>query len=134
MSNLNKLFLVLLLVTAEVFAQNGAQTFQLEKLSKPEKLLPTVAPEKLFANINKNFITLSVTDNLVELGTRPVITGYLRAYQNHYPITLSPDIAWLLICQGFSRHINANSEALRSSLVNFKDKRRGAGCLPQRER
>lgn len=123
MRNLNKLFLVLLLVTSEVFAQNGAQTFQLEKLSKPEKLLPTVTPEKLFANINKNFITLSVTDNLVELGTRPVITGYLRAYQNHYPITLSPDIAWLLICQGFSHHINANSEALRSSLVNFKDKK-----------
>lgn len=115
------LILFFLLSTGMTYAQSS--TYQIEKLSKPEKLLPTVPPGKLFGQIDKNFLKLSVTDELVELGTRPVITGYLRAYQNHYPVTISPDIAWLLICQGFSHHLNSNSEALRSLLVDFKDKK-----------
>lgn len=104
-------------------ANAQSNTYQIEKLSKPEKLLPTVSPDKLFAQIDKNFVKLSVTEEVVDLGTRPVITGYLRAYQNHYPITISPEIAWLLICQGFSHHLNSNSGGLRQMLVKFQDKK-----------
>ena len=97
-----------------------AETYKIEELSKPEELLPTVIPDHLFGGVDKNFLELSVTDELVDLGTQPVINGYLRAYQNHYPVTISPDIAWLLICQGFSRHVNNNSEALRHRFVDFE--------------
>ena len=121
MNKLNRIFLFFLLSTGGTYAQQS--TYHIENLTKPEKLLPTVAPDKLFGGIRKNFLKLSVTDDLAELGTRPVITGYLRAYQNHYPVTISPDIAWLLICQGFSHHVNSNPEALRSLLVDFKNKK-----------
>ncbi|MCI5212341.1 MAG: DUF4419 domain-containing protein, partial [Candidatus Electrothrix sp. ATG2] len=30
---------------------------------------------------------------------------------------MSPDMFWLLICQGFARHVNANSEELRHRFV-----------------
>ena len=66
---------------------------------------------------------MSVTDDLVELDKKPVITGYLRAYQNHYPITISPDIVRLLICQGPSQYVNNNSEELRSMFVDFEGKK-----------
>ncbi|MBC8052652.1 MAG: DUF4419 domain-containing protein [Sphingobacteriaceae bacterium] len=118
---LNSLLFFFLLCSGWAYAQSN--TYRIEKLSKPDNLLPTVSPENLFKNVDKNFLKLSVSDKLVDLGTRPVITGYLRAYQNHYPITISPDIMWLLICQGFSHHVNNNPEALRSMLVNFKGKK-----------
>ena len=97
-----------------------AETYKIEELSSPEELLPTVTLDDLFGGVDKNFLELSVADELVDLGTQPVITGYLRAYQNHYPVTISPDIAWLLICQGFSRHVNNNSETLRHRFVDFE--------------
>lgn len=100
-----------------------ADTYQIEKLSKPNNLLQTVLPDKLYENIEgKEFVKLSVTDPLVVKGMHPVIGGYLQAYQEHRPITLSPDIAWLLICQGFSQHVNNNVEELRNKFVNFEGK------------
>ncbi|MEJ2881600.1 DUF4419 domain-containing protein [Pedobacter sp. GR22-6] len=121
MTKLNLLFLLLILSVEGLFAQS--KTYHIEDLTKPEKLLPTVHASRLFDNVDKNFLKLSVSESLVDLGTRPVITGYLRAYQNHYPVTISPDIAWLLICQGFSHHINQNPEKLRSKFVNFEGKK-----------
>ena len=35
---------------------------------------------------------------------------------------LSPDMIWLLISQGFARHINANRESMRNELVDFSGK------------
>lgn len=45
------------------------------------------------------------------------------AYKNHHPFTISPDMIWLLICQGFSNHINANPEKFRHTLVNHNGKK-----------
>jgi len=110
----------LTLVLGRAYAQS--ETYQIEELSKPEKLLPTVPSNKLYDNIAKNFVKLSVSDTLADFGTHPVILGYLRAYQNHYPLTISPDIAWLLICQGFANHVNNSPEKIRSKIVNFEGK------------
>ncbi|HEX8609564.1 MAG TPA: DUF4419 domain-containing protein [Pedobacter sp.] len=121
---MNRLIILMLSFTlayCEVRAQS--ETYQIEKLTKPEKLLPTVSSDKLFNNIHKDFVKLSVSNNLVDLGTHPVIVGYLRAYQNHYPITISPDIMWLLISKGFSNHVNNSPEELRSQIVSFKGKK-----------
>jgi len=39
------------------------------------------------------------------------------AYDKHYPLTLSPDMIWLLILQGFAVHLRVNAETLRSRFV-----------------
>ena len=44
------------------------------------------------------------------------------AYDNHYPLFLSPDIIWLTLTQGLARHINENSEALRKHFVQHEGK------------
>ena len=43
------------------------------------------------------------------------------AYLRHFPIVISPNIFWLMILQGFSRHmeINDNSKRLRDKFVDF---------------
>ena len=52
------------------------------------------------------------------------MSGLLAAYKGHKSITLSPDIIWLLIVQGFSYHVTANKEQLRSMFVSFEDKKK----------
>ena len=45
------------------------------------------------------------------------------AYNDHRPITLSPDMIWLLLMQGISLHVYANAAALRSRFVAHEGKR-----------
>lgn len=46
----------------------------------------------------------------------------VRAYAEHRPLVLSPDMIWVLISQGFARYVNAHSEELRDQLVNHNGK------------
>ncbi len=52
----------------------------------------------------------------------PVIAAIDRAFADHRPLILSPDIVWLLIAQGFANHVNANAEELRPKLVEHQGK------------
>ena len=52
-----------------------------------------------------------------------VFNGFVSAFKEHRPITISPDIIWLLIIQGLANHVNNNAEALRSKFVNFDGKK-----------
>lgn len=45
-----------------------------------------------------------------------------QAYNAHYPFTISPDMIWLLICQGVSNHININAEKMRHLFVQHEGK------------
>ena len=44
------------------------------------------------------------------------------AYAEHKSVTLSPDMIWLLISQGFARYVNAHAEELRPLLVSHTGK------------
>lgn len=108
------------LVSVTIFAQN-ADTYQIEKLERPSEPLDMVESCDLFKGLEgKEFVTFSPLGPLVDKKMHPVISGYLHAYQEHRPITLSPDIVWLLICQGFAQHVNNNGEELREKFVNFE--------------
>ena len=52
-----------------------------------------------------------------------LIQGLVLAYQNHYPITITPDMIWILILQGFSRFMEKYSEKVREKFVNFSGKK-----------
>lgn len=39
-----------------------------------------------------------------------------NAYHGHYPLALSPDVIWLTICQGMSKHINLNFKSLETKI------------------
>lgn len=45
------------------------------------------------------------------------------AYDKHYPISLSPDMIWILIAQSLAKHINLNAEELRSKFVSHDGKK-----------
>ena len=45
-----------------------------------------------------------------------------HSFRDHRPLILSPDMIWLLICQGFSNHINYSPEKFREDLVYHEGK------------
>ena len=46
----------------------------------------------------------------------------VRAYAEHRPLVLSPDMVWLLISQGFARYVNAHSDELCDQIVSHTEK------------
>jgi hypothetical protein len=117
-------------------------TFSIENLSKPEKLLFEQSSksiyEKLIAsdvdlapyriqkdsiNFPYNIVAQSeLPDSLVTFGYHSFFNGMYQAYADHRPFVLSPDMIWLLISQGFARHVNANAEDLRHYFADFSGK------------
>jgi hypothetical protein len=61
-------------------------------------------------------------DSLVVWGYHPFFNGMYQAYADHRPFVISPDMIWLLISQGFARHVSANAELLRKYFVDFNGK------------
>lgn len=72
-------------------------------------------PFNIIANSNQK-------DSLVSFGYHSFFNGMYQAYSDHRPFVLSPDMIWLLISQGFARHVNNNSEELRKYFVDFTGK------------
>ena len=56
-------------------------------------------------------------------GKSSLIQGLIYAYKNHYPITITTDMIWILILQGFSRFMEKYAEQMRDNFVNFKGKK-----------
>lgn len=57
------------------------------------------------------------------LSSMDVYSALYTAYAKHKSVTLSPDVIWLLISQGFARYVNAHSEELRPRLVSHAGKK-----------
>ena len=102
----------------------------IEKLKAPDKPLPTVGYDKIISQIMydmeeekaKTVAHNRCGQELVQL-PHPFFDGMHKAYADHRPFVLSPDAVWLLICQGFSYHVNFNAEALRHLFVDFEGKK-----------
>lgn len=114
------------------FGQNGI-SFEIENLSKPQKTLYLQSYEDIYKNLILKDVHLTkwdlkqngidfkynilaksqAPDSLVNYGYNSFFNGMYQAYAEHRPFVLSPDMIWLLISQGFARHVNANPEKLR---------------------
>jgi hypothetical protein len=140
-----KLYLIAIILLGNFFAAQAQKsiTINVEDLKKPAKKMRVDS----YQTILKDMITLDSTNaedlargkkiiepkfnivaknnisyGLVNLGYHPFFEGMYHAYAEHRPFNLSPDMIWLLICQGFSQHVNNNSESMRHFFVDFKGK------------
>ena len=70
------------------------------------------------------YVTSSFREDLLyHFGDDEAYSMFTYAYANHCSLVLSPDIIWMLICQGFAAHVGANSEELRDMIVSYEDKK-----------
>lgn len=90
--------------------ENGIH-FRIEELSKPEQLLPEVPSEEIGLKLVESIEGTGINrPSLIDFGNHAFIGSMYRAYADHRPLILSPDMIWLLISQGFSRHVNYNAK------------------------
>lgn len=61
-------------------------------------------------------------NNLEYQGEGPFFSTLVTAYANHMSVTLSPDMVWLLISQGFACYVDHHAEELRSLFVDHDGK------------
>ena len=124
-------------------------TFKVEKgLKKPSEYLQTTGMKTILANLfkrrkkmidNKTGREIQLNANepleifhynldtneqeIFNEGKTSLIQGLIAAYKNHYPITISPDMIWILIMQGFSRFMEKYENLVRERFVNFTGKK-----------
>jgi hypothetical protein len=124
-------------------------TFKVEKgLKKPSEYLQTTGMKTILANLfkrrkkmidNKTGREIQLNANepleifhynldtdeqkIFNAGKTSLIQGLIAAYKNHYPITISPDMIWILIMQGFSRFMEKYENLVRERFVNFTGKK-----------
>ncbi len=67
--------------------------------------------------------SFSQDKDLVYYGQYAFFTSLVDAYAFHHSFTISPDMMWLLISQGFARYVNAHPEEMRDKLVYHQGKK-----------
>jgi hypothetical protein len=106
-------------------------TFQVAELKPPEGPLPESTYENVITERvvgESDFKALEAfsrdTKPLVSLygGKNAFVEALNRAYDDHRPFVMSPDMVWLLLTQGFAKHVTMNAESLRSKFVSFEGK------------
>ncbi len=147
LKTMNKRFIIIIsfiLMTMNGFAEGskviahekGSITFVVdENLAPVKKREPRLLVGEDLAKwiaINRKSISLGVQrivttsfsneKNLIYQGKDAFYKTLVDAYANHQSVTLSPDMVWLVICQGFARYVNAHAEELRPKLVNHEGK------------
>jgi hypothetical protein len=50
----------------------------------------------------------------------PFVAALHYGFAQHRPITISPDMVWLMILQGFSKHVQLNSDSIQDKVLKFK--------------
>ncbi|MBK8557771.1 MAG: DUF4419 domain-containing protein [Lewinellaceae bacterium] len=60
------------------------------------------------------------SQKLVPTESNAFVQAVYHSYATHRPLVISPDMIWLLIVQGFSIHVQAHSEELRSIFVDHE--------------
>ena len=117
-------------------------TFEIEPVERAKTSLETTSQHHIFEKLILNKVKASANyvdqehldaycqivaqndslDDLVYMGNHAFIRGMHRAYAEHRPFCISPDMIWLLISQGFAKHINNNSEKFRHHFTHSDQK------------
>ena len=129
--------IILALIASQVTAQKGVTFVVDENLSPVEKYNMEKYQESGSAALKGIFrdegvpgdthamIAWSFSDDerfYTFTGKDVFFKTIVRAYAEHRPLVLSPDMIWVLISQGFARYVNAHPEELRDQLVNHSGK------------
>ena len=62
-------------------------------------------------------------ERFASLGSDELFRILVKCFAEHRPLTLSPDMVWLIIAQGFSHYANEHAEELRPLLVNHEGRK-----------
>ena len=91
--------------------EKNLSSMRIQPFGESLKQMSVLSQAKIFS--------MDLNEKIEAYGDHAVFNSFTDAYREDRPVTISPDIIWLLIVQGFSNHVNFNAEKLRSKFVNF---------------
>jgi len=103
----------------------GAVTFKVEDVEIAKDFLPAKYGADLgrkWANGQPYLGCSFANKSLVDGDNNAFFSMICLAYAQHRPIVLSPDIIWIVICNGYSQFVNRDPEKFRQYLVNHEGK------------
>ena len=114
----------------------GSITFAVDKVDLPDNVLGfRTSGDKLASTLNPRFSSNWLSDwepdvmfnsfaseELFDIGEDVVFQMLLKAWCQHRPVSLSPDVIWLLICQQFRHYVNQHPEEMREYLAGHEGK------------
>ena len=116
---------VLLLGTVVAAQEKQSITFQVEDVEIAKDYLPA----KYGADLGRKWAdggpylgSSFANKSLVDGDDNAFFSMVCLAYAQHRPIVLSPDIMWILICNGYSQYVNRDPEKFRQYLVGHEGK------------
>lgn len=110
---------------------SGQVTFQVCDVQKASKPLPQMEYGKVISKMASSFFFEHKTtlegyarrgDSLVGAYCHPFVYAAQMAYAQHRPLRISPDMIWMMMTQGFARHVDLNAEKMRTYFVDFQGK------------
>lgn len=115
--------------TTHVSNQVESMVIEVEDLAFKGKDLPTIelreAAKKLVGEYDGNLeiVAVSTPEGLLVQEPHSFFSAVNLAYAEHRPIVITPDAVWMVVCQGFARHVSNNAEELRPLFVDFEGKK-----------
>ncbi|KAN0029220.1 hypothetical protein ACTFIV_011099 [Dictyostelium citrinum] len=100
-----------------------------EKVLASEFKGPDFIHKKLYStnqteDPERKIVRSSIKDGISKsVGGNSFVQSAFLAYSNHHCLTIRPDDIWMAILVQFSLYLNANSEQLRSKIVDFEGKK-----------
>ncbi len=99
--------------------------FAVDDVAPGTKRLPEIPVAKALERTVRDKVLVSShsAQNVVDEGDfHPLIAAAAIAYQQHFPLVLTPDALWITVLQGVAQHLNYNSKVLRPRLVQHQTK------------
>ena len=107
-----------------VTVTSGAVMFKVEDVEIAKDILPVKNGFDLARKWAQGPYLKSSFDykSIVDADDNAFFSMVCLAYAQHRPIVLSPDIMWIIICNGFSQYVNRDPEKFREYLVDHDGK------------
>ena len=112
--------------------KQGSITFVVDSnLPEPKNthIIPIVTQAERLKSLGNNyyslensFIAASFWDTPMNNTDAPFFNGMVAAFADHRPVSLSPDVVWMLVSQAFSQEVNADPKRFRNLFVDFDGK------------
>lgn len=109
-----------------VMVTPGAVMFKVEDVEIADEYLPSKYGAELgrkWAGGGPYLGCSFANESLVDGDNNAFFSMVCLAYAQHRPIVLSPDIMWIIICNGYSQFVNRDPEKFRKYLVDHDGKK-----------
>lgn len=113
---------------------NHKTTFKVHEVQPAEQLLEEALTGDVLVSLLAEYDRASITPMLSwsdynsksvkKLECHPFFAAVHKAFSEHRPLVISPDMIWIIIVQGLSQHIRNNANSLRSKMVFHSDRMR----------